>query len=428
MQIFKFGGASVKDAAAVRNVANILQKHKTEPLVIIVSAMGKVTNALEAVVNAYMRSEGDPHEKLQTVRETHTAIATDLLGASHPIHDTLNDILVEIEWVIEDEPTETYDYVYDQIVSIGEFLSTRIVAAFLTEQGLSTVWLDARDLIRTDNTYRDGNVDWTDTQARMQRIVPPLAQNGFVMTQGFVGGTSENFTTTLGREGSDYTAAICAYCLDATAMTIWKDVPGILTADPRLFKNVTMLHNLSYREAIEMTYYGAQVIHPKTIKPIQNKNIPLWVRSFLDPSARGTLIDATDTDAYLPMIVVKKNQTVLHINTHDFSFVAEEHLRDIFALLAKHRLSANMLQNTAISFSVCLDNIPERIENLVNDLNAIFNIKKDADLELITVRHFQESTLATVKQNKIVLLEQYLPNTAQMVVREVPLLERIVVK
>ena len=197
-------------------------------------------------------------------------------------------------------------------------------------------------------------MDWADTQVRMQRIVPTLTQNGFVMTQGFVGGTSENFTTTLGREGSDYTAAICAYCLDATAMTIWKDVPGILTADPRLFKNVTMLHNLSYREAIEMTYYGAQVIHPKTIKPIQNKNIPLWVRSFLDASARGTLIDATDTDAYLPMIVVKKNQTVLHINTRDFSFVAEEHLRDIFALLAKHRLSANMLQNTAISFSVWL--------------------------------------------------------------------------
>jgi aspartate kinase len=427
MHIFKFGGASVKDAAAVRNVATILQQYKNQPLVIIVSAMGKMTNALETVVNAYMRGEGDPQQALQVVRDAHTSIATDLLGESHPIHDTLNDILVEIEWIIEETPSETYDYVYDQIVSIGEFLSTQIVAAFLNTQGLPTAWLDARNVIRTDNTYRDGNVDWADTEARMQRIVPPLVAKGFVLTQGFVGGTSENFTTTLGREGSDYTAAICAYCLNATDMTIWKDVPGILTADPRFFKNVTMLHNLSYREAIEMTYYGAQVIHPKTIKPIQNKNIPLWVRSFIDFSARGTLIDATDTEAYLPMIVVKKNQAVLHISTRDFSFVAEEHLRDIFALLAKHRLSANMMQNTAISFSVCLDNMPERIENLEKDLNVIFNIKKDNDLELITVRHFQDSTLTTVKQNKIVLLEEYLPNTAQMVVREVPILERIVI-
>lgn len=428
MHVFKFGGASVKDADAIRNVANILQAYKNQPLVIIVSAMGKVTNALEAVVDAYMHRSGDPQENLQIVREAHTIIAAELLGASHPIHDTLNDILVEIEWIIEEEPTESYDYVYDQIVSLGEFLSTRILAAFLCTQGLPTTWIDARDLIRTDNTYRDGNVDWADTGARMQRVVPPLVANGFVMTQGFVGGTSENFTTTLGREGSDYTAAICAYCLNASDMTIWKDVPGILTADPRLFKNVTLLHNLSYREAIEMTYYGAQVIHPKTIKPIQNKNIPLWVRSFIDFEARGTRIDATDTEAFLPMIVVKKNQIVLHINTRDFSFVAAEHLRDIFALLAKHRLSANMMQNTAISFSVCLDDVPARIENLEKDLIVTFNIKKDIDLELITVRHFQSSTLATVKQNKIVLLEEFLTNTAQMVVREVPILERIVTK
>jgi aspartate kinase len=418
MKVFKFGGASVKDAAGVRNIAQILSAYRGTPLLIIVSAMGKTTNALEGVVNAYFNSADDAFGVLQGIKDGHFKLVYELFGEnSAEVFDSINDLFVEIEWIIEEEPSESYDYVYDQIVSIGEMVSTHIVAAYLAANGLPTTWVDARDLIRTDNTYRDGNVDWADTQARMQRVVPPLAAQGFVLTQGFIGGTSENFTTTLGREGSDYTAAIGAYCLDADSMTIWKDVPGVLTADPRLFADATLLPNVSYREAIEMTYYGAQVIHPKTIKPLQNKGIPLWVRSFIDPAGRGTLIDSTADTPPQEMRVVKADQTILHISTRDFSFVVEEHLSTIFALLAKHRLSANMMQNTAISFSVCLNDIPDRIAALLRDLDANFTVQIDKNLHLITVRHYTPATLAALKANKTVLLEEHLQETAQMVLR-----------
>ncbi len=423
-KIFKFGGASVKDAAAVRNVAAILANYNSEPIVVVVSAMGKITNALEEVVNAYMRNEGDAHEKLGLVKNAHYQILRDLFGTeNHEVYHSLNDRFVEIEWILEETPEETYDYIYDQIVSIGEFLSTQIVSAYLNEIGIKNTWLDVRDVIRTDNTYRDGNVDWSDTETRIRRTLPELLTKGLVVTQGFIGGTSENFTTTLGREGSDYTAAIFSYCLHAETMTVWKDVPGILTADPRLFNNVSKIDRLSYREAIEMTYYGAQVIHPKTIKPLQNKNIPLHVRSFLQPEAVGTIIDdtATTTD-YPPMIVVKANQVLLHIATRDFSFVAEEHLSAIFALLATHRLSANMMLNTAISFSVCVNNIPERLAALQNELNSRFNIKLESDLELITIRHYNQSTLHSVQIGKTTLLQETLSNTAQLVVKNTPVM------
>ena len=417
MRIFKFGGASVKDAAAVRHVGQILTAYANTPLVIIVSAMGKTTNALEGIVAAYFYEEGDAFALLNTLKNEHFELTHQLLGNdSEVVFDAINDLFVEIEWIIEEAPSESYDYIYDQIVSIGEMVSTHIVAAYLRSIGLPTTWIDARDLIRTDNTYRDGNVDWADTQARMQRTIPPLLAQGFVVTQGFIGGTSENFTTTLGREGSDYTAAICAYCLNAVDITIWKDVPGVLTADPRLFADARLLPAVSYREAIEMTYYGAQVIHPKTIKPLQNKNIPLWVRSFIDPTSSGTRIDNTPDPSPQEMIVVKAAQMMLHISTRDFSFVVEEHLSTIFALLAKHRLSANMMQNTAISFSVCLNDIPVRVAALLLDLEAIFNVEIDKNLSLITVRHYTAATLARLKVGKTVLLEEHLQDTAQMVV------------
>ena len=418
-KVFKFGGASVKDAAAVRNVVAILSAYKSEPIVVIVSAISKTTNALERVVNAYLRGEGDPHAALQAVKNAHYQLIQDLFEEdTQEIYESLNDTFVEIEWIIEETPEESYDYIYDQIVSIGEFLSTQIVSAYLGKMGIANTWLDVRDVIRTDNTYRDGNVDWQDTQTRMQRVMPDLLQQGFVITQGFIGGTSENFTTTLGREGSDYTAAIFSYCLDATTMTVWKDVAGILTADPRLFADVTKLEHLSYREAIEMTYYGAQVIHPKTIKPLQNKNIPLHVRSFLMPETVGTVIDDSQTSQrYPPMIVVKPEQVLLHISTRDFSFVEEEHLSTIFALLARHRLSANMMLNTAISFSICVNNIPERLVALQTNLHALFNLKIDENLELITIRHFDETTMQRILQGKTVLLEEKLRNTVQFVVK-----------
>lgn len=425
MQVFKFGGASVRDAVGVKNVAAILknhaQNHASQSIFVVISAMGKTTNGLETVVDAYFKQEtAAAYAALHAVRTQHEAIAVELFGTpEHPIFDALNDIFVEIEWILEEEdPSETYDYLYDQIVSIGEFLSTRIVAAYLNELGIATTWLDARDVIRTDNTYRDGRIDWAETEARMQRVCPPLLAKGLVLTQGFVGGTSENFTTTLGREGSDYTAAIAAYCLNAESMTVWKDVPGILSADPRLFSDVTKIDNLSYREAIEMTYYGAQVIHPKTIKPLQNKNIPMYVQSFLQPSEQGTVIGvATLNETYPPMIVVKQNQVLLHISTRDFSFVVEEHLADIFALLAKHRLSANMMQNTAISFSVCLNNTKDRLDALLADLQKTYSIRQDMELNLVTIRHYNDTALVLVKTGKIVLLEERLADTVQIIVK-----------
>jgi len=425
MRVFKFGGASVKDAEAVRNVANILQNYKGERLVIVVSAMGKTTNALERVVDAYYQKTGEAQAYLDELKQAHSVILGALFEANDPIFDTVNDTLVEIEWVLEEEPEESYDYIYDQIVSIGEFLSTHIVSAYLCKVELPTTWLDARNVILTDNTYRAAKVEWEATVKNANRVVPPLSEKGFVMTQGFIGGTSENFTTTLGREGSDFTAAIFSYCLDVESMSVWKDVPGILTANPRIFKNVTKIDHLSYREAIEMTYYGAKVIHPTTIKPLQNKNIPMYVKSFVEPEGEGTRISG-DIDAfYPPIIVVEKEQVLLHISTRNFSFVAEENLSVIFAVLAKHKLKVNMMQSTAISFSVCLTNEVRHIEGLMEDLREDFNITKQDNLELVTVRHYKPEVIAQLKINKLIILEAHIRDMVQMVVKDLPKLERI---
>jgi len=425
MRVFKFGGASVKDAEAIRNVANILQNYKGEQLVIVVSAMGKMTNALERVVDAYYRKTDEAQARLEEVRQAHYAVLQGLFETNNPVFDMVNDTLVEIEWVLEEAPEESYDYIYDQIVSIGEFLSTRIVSAYLNKVGLSTTWLDARDVILTDNTYRAAKIQWDATVKNANRVVLPLLEKGFVLTQGFVGGTSENFTTTLGREGSDFTAAIFSYCLDAQSMSVWKDVPGILTANPRIFKNVTKIDHLSYREAIEMTYYGAKVIHPKTIKPLQNKNIPMYVKSFVESDGKGTLISGDTELSYPPIIVVEKEQILLHISTRNFSFVAEDNLSVIFAALAKHQLKVNMMQNTAISFSVCLTNRPERIAALIEDLSEDFKITQEDNLELITVRHYKPEVVNQLKANKLILLEAYIRDMIQMVVKDLPELERI---
>ncbi len=425
MKVFKFGGASVKDAAAVKNVANILQDYKTEQLVIVVSAMGKMTNALEKVVDAYYNKTGEAQALFEEVKQFHYGIMQGLFEPGDEAFDAVNDTFVEVEWVLEDEPAESYNYIYDQIVSIGEFISTRILADYLNRAGLPANWLDARDVILTNNSYREALVDWQMTEKNALKFVSPMLKKGFVVTQGFIGGTSENFTTTLGREGSDFTAAIFSYCLNAESMSVWKDVPGILTANPKLFKNVTKLDRLSYREAIEMTYYGAKVIHPKTIKPLQNKNIPLYVKSFVEPAGAGTLISGETDTHYPPIIVVESNQTLLHISTRNFSFVAEENLSRIFALLAKHHLKVNMMLNTAISFSVCLTDRPKRIEALVADLQEDFKITKDSELELITIRHYRPEILDKLKVGKLVLLEEYLRGTVQIVVKNVPEIERI---
>ena len=423
IEVFKFGGASIKDADAIKNVANILQRYKNRPLVIVVSAMGKMTNALEKVVEAHAAKDGTAQQLLQQIKAQHFELAQVLIDEDEPLLTDLNDTFVEIDWVLEDEPHEEYDYMYDQVVSVGELASSKIVNAFLQKAGLNTEWLDARDIIRTDNLYREAWVEWEETEARAKATMAPLLKAGkIIVSQGFIGSTSENFTTTLGREGSDYTAAIFSFCLDAVQMTIWKDVPGVLTADPRLFDNVVKLDRLSYKEAIEMTYYGAKVIHPKTIKPLQNKSIPLKVKSFIDPEGTGTYISSEVEDNYPPMVAVEQSQALLHISTRDFSFVAEHHLRYLFSVIADYRLQVNMMQNTAISFSICVNDIDNRVSDFSKHIKEQFKVIIDRELELITVRHYQKPMLENLRRGKVVMLEERIRHTIQMVVKNVPVM------
>jgi aspartate kinase len=427
MQVFKFGGASLRDAAAVKNVAKIIAAHADTTLVVVVSAMAKTTNALETVVQAYHQGDLDKAKAaLYEVRDIHLEICAGLFEKlPADLAASLNDLIVSIEWALEDEPNENYDYDYDQIVSLGELLSSHIVAAYLNACEQKTHWLDARDVIITDNIYREGWVKWPTTTERAKKYVEPLLEKGgIVLTQGFIGSTTENFTTTLGREGSDYTAAIFSYCLDAESMSIWKDVPGVLTADPRIFDNVSKLDRLSYKEAIEMTYYGAKVIHPKTIKPLQNKNIPLYVRSFIDPKEPGTLVSSEVDDTYPAMVAIEKNQALIHISTRDFSFVAEHHIKELFEQITDLRLQVNMMQNTAISFNMVFNDIDDKVDRFAQRINDNYKTLIDRDLELITVRHYTEDIMDSLRSGKIVKLEERLPNTIQMVVKDAPVMTR----
>lgn len=421
LKVFKFGGASVADAAAIKNVVGILQQYKSQPLVIVISAMGKTTNALEEVVNAHAANNPETLAIYERVKEKHYGIMRDLFDADDEVFSEVNDAFVEAEWMLDEAPHENYDYMYDQIVSVGELVSTKIVCAYLNKAGLPSTWLDARDIIACDNTYREGRIDWDKTVKNATTIITPIIEKiGFVVTQGFIGSTSENFTITLGREGSDYSAAIISFCLDAESMSIWKDVPGVLTADPRYFENVSKLDRLSYKEAIEMTYYGATVIHPKTIKPLQNKNIPLYVKSFINPDGEGTVITNDVDDHYPPIVIVERNQALLYISSKDYSFIAEHHLSHLFGLFDKHRIWVNMMRNTAISFMVCVPNQPERLKGFFDEVEKEFSIVKEENVELVTIRHYQEDTITEMKRGKIVLSEERIRQTFQMVNKSVP--------
>lgn len=425
LKVFKFGGASLKDAPSVRNVGQILQRYADEKLIVVVSAMGKTTDATEKVIMAHAEQTGEAQAFLDQIKASHYALCEELLGKDHEVYAHINDLFVAVEWVLDEPPHENYDYMYDQIIGVGELVSSRIVHAYLNKLGLPTQWLDARDVILTDDIFREGWVQWDETEARAEKIVKPMLEHeGFVITQGFIGSTTENFTTTLGREGSDYTAAIFSYCLDAESMTIWKDVPGVLTADPRKFDNVIKLDRLSYKEAIEMTYYGAKVIHPKTIKPLQNKSIPLYVKSFLKPEDEGTFISSEVEDNYPPMVAVESGQALLHISTRDFSFVAEHHISALFQIIADLRLQVNMMQNTAISFNVCFNDIDDKIERFIRRIEADFKVIVDRNLELITVRHALPEMLENLRKGKIMMLEERIGNTVMMVVKDVPVLRR----
>jgi aspartate kinase len=423
MKVFKFGGASIKDVEGIKNVANIIKKYRSSQLIVVISASGKITNALEEVVNAYIKGQDDLNTKWQFVKDYHLTLLNGLTEDREGSGELLNDLFAEVEWVLEEPPARTYDYVYDQIVSIGELLSTRIVSHYLNQEKIANKWVDARDIIITDDTYREGKIQWSETQKKTKEIILPIIQEGTVcLTQGFIGATKDNETTTLGREGSDYSAAILSHCLDAEAMVIWKDVSGVLTADPRLFENVQKLDKLSYQEAIEMTYYGATVIHPKTIKPIQNKSIPLYVKSFLEPDAEGTIISQFSDLNYPPVVMVEKNQILLKITTRDFSFVVESHLAMIFDLFAKYRIKINMMRNSAISFSVSVNNDSGKIDSLCSELEANFNISRQDGFQVYTVRHFTDQMIEHLKENKLIGMEDRTDKTLQMAVKDIPLM------
>ncbi|HMG09959.1 MAG TPA: aspartate kinase [Mucilaginibacter sp.] len=418
MLVFKFGGASVKDAGGIINLAGVVKKYTGNQLLIVVSAMGKTTNALENLTRAYVDQTDNMHLIYDGIKQYHFDILHELFEPKHPVFDEIANTFVEIDWMIEDEPHDDYDFIYDQIVSIGELVSTRIISAYLNKDGVKNQWLDVRGYIHTDNTYREGVVQWDKTRESISKNIPALLDKCAVVTQGFLGGTSENFTTTLGREGSDYTASIFAACLGAESVTTWKDVPGILNADPKFFTDIVKFDELSYTEAIEMTYYGASVIHPKTIKPLQNAKIPLLVKPFIDPGAAGTIIKEDGMNQFVkPVIILKQNQVLLSVSTKDYSFVTEDHLSDIFRLFAQSQVKVNVMQTSALSFSVCFDFYEERFEKLLDNFKQDFKVKYNSGLTLITIRHHTENALKELTEGKTILLEQISRNTAQVVVR-----------
>lgn len=423
MIVFKFGGASVKDADSVRNVSSIIRSYSKDQLVVVVSAMGKTTNALEQVVQARFTSDDllSARQLLDGVRLFHQQIMDSLFAdKSNPVYDRVNNVFVELDWSLEDDTARGFDFIYDQVVSSGELISTIIVHEYLMLQGLNIAFADARDVVRTDNTYREGKVLWEETVKKSQAYIRQMFSSGHagVITQGFIGGTSENYTTTLGREGSDYTASILAYCLDAKAVYIWKDVPGVLNADPKHFPDAQKLESMSYNDAIELAYFGASVIHPKTIKPLENKGIPLHVKSFMDPAMTGTVIGKDyQTKPLIPSYIFKDNQMLISISAKDFSFIAEDHLSDIFSLFAHASVKINLMQNSAISFSVCIDNDSRKVPALLDTLKNRFRILYNEGLQLYTVRHYYPSTIESLTLGKQVLLEQRSRQTAQLVLR-----------
>ena len=419
MQVFKFGGASVKSAENIKNVVSIVEKYRNSELLVVVSAIGKTTDKLAKITTNYVKQEGDYFGLLEELKQEHFQILDELFESrNHPVYDDIANTFVEVEWILEEEPQDEFDYLFDQIVSIGELLSTKIVAAYGKHVGVPIQWVDARDYILTDNTYQEGKVDWEKTEEKIRRDLPFILDDHIIVTQGFIGSTSENFTTTLGREGSDYSAAIFAASLNAENITIWKDVPGVLNADPKWFERTELIPELSYTDAIELTYYGATVIHPKTIKPLQNKKITLNVRSFLNPEAPGTQIKTTNQTLPVPSFIFKVNQVFINIQPRDFSFIVEDNLSHIFDLFHKHRIKINMMHNSAISFSVSVDDTGENVMNLLQQLEKRYKVSKEQGLELITIRYYNQETIDRVLVNKEIIRELKDSYTCQILVKK----------
>jgi aspartate kinase len=420
MKVFKLGGASISTVERITSAANLIMQFPDEQLVVIISAMGKTTNALEGVTNAFYN--GNKNEALQLfedIKKSHLEIS-DKLSNSNPKTQIPNLInyFTEVEWLLHDKPVRDYDYYYDQIVCVGELLSTSIVSSYFNSSGINNTWVDVRDILRTDNNFKEARVDMKHTANQITQQIRPLFNKAdIVITQGFIGSTDENESTTLGREGSDYTAALFANMLDAESLTIWKDVEGVMSADPKQFKDATFISALSYEEVIEMAYYGAQVIHPKTIKPLQNKGIPLLVKCFLDPKLPGTVISSKRVQKLPPIIVEKQNQILVQLLSKDYSFVGEKPISLLYKIFAELRIKPNLTQNGAISLSLCLDDQQEKIEALALAASEWFDVQLQKGLTLLTVRHYTNETLEKLLVNKSILLEQKTPDTVQFLLK-----------
>lgn len=414
MRIFKFGGASVKDASGVKNVAKILETVGYCDTLIIISAMGKTTNALETVVSNYFEKK-NLQESIDFVKNSHYAIIRDLFpNENHPVYWKVDGLFAEMTSFLERNKSPKHSFVYDQVVSFGELVSTTIISQYLSDCGIKNTWLDVRNLIKTDSNFRDATVNWEETQ---ENIVSNVSKSLLNITQGFVGSDANFFTTTLGREGSDYTAAIFAYCLNAESVTIWKDVPGVLNADPRYFERTELLHKIPYQEAIELAFYGASVIHPKTLQPLQRKEIPLFVKSFINPTSSGSSVcNVTELEPKVSCFILKKGQVLISLSSLDFSFIVEENISYIFKLLHDAKMKVSVIQNSAISFSVCVDNKFDTLTELLEKLKAKFKVSVFENVDLYTIRHATEQSIKEIESNKEVLLKQVLQNTVQLVV------------
>jgi len=416
MNIFKFGGASVKDAKGVKNVANVLQKTGYDNILIVISAMGKMTNAFEKITNAYFNKRDELSTLIDQVKVYHYDIITDLLKdkKQHLVNE-VEILFAELDSFIMHNKSADYNYVYDQIVPIAELISTKIVSLYLNDVGIVNSWIDVREYVKTNNDYRDAKVDWELTE---QNIKMKILPKKLYITQGFLAGEIEGDNSTLGREGSDYSAGIFAYCLNAESLTIWKDVEGVLNADPRYFKETQLLQQMSYTEAIELAFYGASVIHPKTLQPLQKREIPLYVKSFVNPENGGTTVSrGVHLIPETPCFIVKKDQILLSISSIDFSFIVERNISEIFELLHQYKMKVNLIQNSAISFSVCMDDKYNNFDELLSKLRSKFEINFDKEVSLYTIRHFDESAILKIENNNKVLLKQLTKETVQIVIQ-----------
>jgi len=420
-RVFKFGGASVKDADSVKNVANILQRFENDELVVVISAMGKTTNALEKILQAYFDGDAICEQLIGDLEDFHAVIIQELFGAdSDSITNELNTIFTFLSKKCDTKPSDNFNFEYDQIVSLGEAISTKIVHAYLIHIGVKAEWLDARQIIHTNNKWREARINWDETENSCKKVVKNVFESGvkIAISQGFIGHTDEGHTTTLGREGSDFSAAIFAYVLDAEDVTIWKDVPGMLNADPKWFDNTVLLKQISFREAIELAYFGASVIHPRTIQPLKRKNIPLHIKSFINPDAQGSVIQSSEEfDANIPSFIFKMDQILISLTPRDFSFIIEENLEDIFAYLNQEGIRMNIMQNSAVSFSFCVDKDRIDIDKLVSHFESEYLVKYNEDLELVTIRHYDDMTLDRVAVGKNIILEQKSRQTARLVMQ-----------